>query len=309
MLKTDCRLRSLLAAIIVSALLPDGFATSPVNAQSATTPPTSEPHVALAQDAQAKQVINESVLETGGMVFPKVTPPSNVGAKLSSAAAQAQYCCTPGETRTVNVSSIDLWTSENTRGTVFNPAGGPQEIVYSPPLSCWVISTYSRVVTSANPPYKAWDDAQPANFAYVASSEYESVMNQLKNYVLKLDIASKYKADLNAKIEEIVKSYSKYASSISTSHGQVRHYAQVQGRGLFKGRSWYQGHVRSTEICCPPEVRDAAQLQATLTTWVDQTASKLPKGIPDWRNAPKSNQIQRAPQTLQVKPKVVPVEP
>jgi hypothetical protein len=277
MLKKNYRRLSLLAILIVSALLLAGYGPTSVNAQSTSTQAGLAPKAEPSQDVQAKQAISDSVLTVNGMQFPKVAQPSNADAKMAGATAQRHYCCTPGETRTIEVGEIELWTKPLTRGTIFNPPGGPQELIYSPTLDCWVISSYSRVVTESNPPFKAWDDAQPANFVYVASTEYESVQNQMKNYVLNLNIASKYKADLNVKLEEFVKSYSRYVSSIRTSHGQVRHYAQVQGRGLLNGASHYKGHIISNEICCPPEVRDAAELKMTLKAWVDQTAGKLPK--------------------------------
>ena len=281
MLKKNYRLLSFFTTLIVFTSLLAGYIAPPVNAQStpAQERRTGSPLVLeIAQDAQATQIINDSVLTVNGMQFPKVAPAPNANAKMAEGALNPS-CCKPGDTRTVDVAGIELWTPVNTRAKIFNPPGGPEERIYASLSSCWVISTYSRVVTGSNPPFSASDDAQPANFAYVASSQYESVQNDLKNYVLNLKIDSKSKADLNVKLEEFVRSYRNYASSISTSHGQVRHYAQVQGRGWFNGKSHYKGHLRVTEICCPPEVRDAAQLKATLNAWVDETVSKLPRKV------------------------------
>jgi hypothetical protein len=152
------------------------------------------------------------------------------------------------------------------------------------------------------------DDAQPANFSYLTSSQYQSVYEEMKNYVMNLNILNKYKVDLNLKLEEFVKNYGMYSNSISTSHGQVRHTARIQGRGMFNGRSWYKGHINVTEICCPPEVRDAVQLKMTLKTWVDQTVSKLPRQV--FGNPREIYQSTPGPKgRFSISPDVTPVSP
>ena len=103
----------------------------------------------------------------------------------------------------------------------------PQEAVYSPPSPCWVISSYTRVVMSAAGNYAAKDDAQPPNFSYLTSTSYSNELSSLKNYVGNLNIPPKVKADINVKLEEFVKNYASYASSIQTSHGQIRHMAST----------------------------------------------------------------------------------
>lgn len=224
-------------------------------------------------DQAASQAIEGSLIRVNGMVFPRVAPVGGSAAKN----AFPSSCCQPGDTRAVTgVAEIGLSTPKGLAKSKYVPASGYSEAIYSPPLSCWVISTYSRRVTDANDPYDVMTDAQPAQFSYLGKTEYDSTLNSTKSYVAKLNILDKYKADLNAKLEEMVKSYSNYSNSISTSHGQVRHRARVQGRGAFNGSSWYKAHIDTTEICCPPEVRDAAQLGATLKKWVDETAAKLP---------------------------------
>jgi hypothetical protein len=243
-------------------------------------------------------------LEAGGMVFPKVAPSSTAGAKLTGVAAQTQGTCTPGQTRSLNVASIDISSPNNMARDKQYPAEGPIKIVYSPPDANYVISSYSRVQLSGNHPYQASDSAQPGHFVYLTASEYQSAFEQMKEYVLKLNILDKYKADMNLKLEEFVKNYGKYSLSLSTSHSVVEHTALLHGAGWLNGRSWYKGYIYVTEICAPTEVRDEAQLKMTLTAWVDQTASKLPKGTLgrslDTKNipaAPRTNQ--------QLNPKVI----
>jgi hypothetical protein len=227
------------------------------------------------QAARARQVINDSVLQVGGKLFPKIMQLADF-ANSTGTNAPPQSCCKLGETRKSDVASIDITSPKNMPKNKEYPSDGPIQAVYSPPLSCWVISGYSRVVTSANTPYYAFDDAQPGDFKYTTSAEYQSVLEQMKNYVATFNILDKYKGDLNAKLEEFVKNYGQYANSIGTSHGQVRHTARLKGRGFPNGRSWYKGYIHVTEICCPPEIRDAAQLRATLKSWIDETVNKLP---------------------------------
>jgi hypothetical protein len=250
---------------------------SPVNAQSAsaqTKPASDQAQTDL--DAQARQIFNDSVLQVGGMLFPKIAQPTDQAAKTAGAAVQTQSCCNLGATRKQDVASIDIMSPNNMPKKQEYPSDGPVQAIYSPPLNCWVISSYSRVVTSANSPYYAFDDAQPPGFKYVTNSEYQNSLESLKSYVGSMNILGKYKADLNLKLEEFVKNYASYSGLLSTSHGQVRHTARLKGRGWPNGRSWYKGYINVTEICCPPEIRDAAQLKMTLKAWIIATVLKLP---------------------------------
>jgi len=220
-------------------------------------------------DAVEQRVLSTATRSVKGREFPKLPPMMT---------AKTAGCCQPGDTRNVNgVATIDLSSPKGMAKSQSVPSSGYMEAIYSPPLSCWTISTYNRHVISANDPYEALTDAQPANFHYLTHSEYTSTLEEMKNYVAHLDIAGKYKADLSAKLESFVKSYSSYANDIQTSHGQVRHRARVLGRGMFNGSSWYKAEMNTTEICCPLEVRDQNALRQTLKGWVDDTASKLPR--------------------------------
>jgi hypothetical protein len=233
---------------------------------------TAAAHAQLAKtDADAQRLIQSSVVTVRGMQFPKA--PTLTNAKTTAS------CCQPGDSRSINgVAKIDLSTPKGLAKNKYVPSAGYTEAVYSPPLSCWTISSYNRHVTDANNPYEAMDDAQPANFHYLTNQEFTSTLEEMKHYVATLNILDKYKGNLDAKLESFVKSYSSYKNEISTSHGQVRHKARVQGLGAFNGSSWYHAEINTTEICCPPEIRDQSALRQTLKSWVDDTASKLPRG-------------------------------
>lgn len=214
---------------------------------------------------EVQNVIAASVLRVQGREFPRLFGVSNKSG-----------CCQPGDTRNVNgVATIDLSSPKGMAKNKYVPSSGYTETVYSPPLSCWAVSTYSRHVISANDPFEASADAQPANFHYLTNTQFNSTLEEMKNYVANLNILDKYKVDIVAKLESFVKSYSSYANEIQTSHSQVRHRARVQGRGAFNGSSWYKAEINTSEVCCPPEVRDANALKATLKEWVDETATSL----------------------------------
>lgn len=219
-------------------------------------------------DANAQGTIAASVITVKGREFPRIA---------TLATAKTGSCCEPGDTRSIGgVATIDLSSPKGMAKNKFVPSTGYTEAIYSPPLSCWVIASYNRHVLSANDPFEALTDAQPANFHYLTSSQYTSTLEEMKNYVAHLNIADKYEGDLDAKLESFVKSYSSYANEIQTSHGQVRHRARVQGRGAFNGSSWYKAEINTTEVCCPPELRDQGTLRQTLKAWVDSTSAKLP---------------------------------
>lgn len=258
------------ATLSITFLL--SFGCLPPQAEAQSKSPQVKPapqSPSINQDLRVKRIIDSSVSDVKGMHFPKIAPAQN---------AKTEGCCQPYDTRNVNgVAGIDISTPAGYNKNKFVPPEGPKERVYSPPTSCWIISTYKRQVTDANVPYDASDDAQPANFHYVTSSEYQSVFEEMKNYVGSLNILDKYKVDFNLKLEEFVKNYGNYSNEIGTSHGQVRHTARVQGRGKFNGSSWYRAVINTTEICCPAEVRDTGALRTTLKAWVDQTVKKLPR--------------------------------
>lgn len=222
-------------------------------------------------------LIAQSILVVKGKQFPKLA----VSSVATKTIGSVGYCCEPGETRVVEkVAELDLATPKNYPRKKFIPASGYAEAIYSPPLSCWVISSYRRSEPNARHPYEALTDAQPAGFNYLTDTEYKAVFNDLRKYIFDLDIADQYKVKLDAQISAFVENYGNYAHSISTSHGQVRHRARVQGQGTFSfaGSTWYRAHITTHEICCPPEIRNASALRQTLLSWVDEVAARLPSG-------------------------------
>lgn len=220
-----------------------------------------------------RKILDAAEIRVGGLRFPRVDSlPAGAAGKTDGA------CCQVGDTRQrTDLASIDLETPHGLNRNKYVPPSDYREAVYSPPQTCWVISDYRRVIRGANGPRDVSDDAQPANFSYLTRSEFESIQQEMLEIIAKLDVADNYKGELEAKIEEFIRSYSQYSHSISASHGQIRHRARVQGQGRFRGRSWYRAHINTTETCCPPEVRDSFSMRQTLKTWIDETAAKLPK--------------------------------
>lgn len=312
MSETNCQLRRLVVALIVSVALSVGHGQFTANAQSAAPQTAPAPGNASEQEAQAMKALNDPVTESGGMQFPAVGQQALNGAKLA-AGAHTQGVCTPGETRTHNkVAAIEIVSPKGWPKNRIYPQEGPVKAIYSTPADgVWVISSYNRVVTAANQPFVAHDAAFPPNFKYLSASEYQSVFEDMKNYVLKLDVLDKYKAELNLKLENFVKNYGKYSVSISASHGMVEQTAYLNGRGIFNGSSEYRGHLTVTEVCAPAEIKDAAQLKETLKEWVDGIVPKLPKR--PWGPRPIDTRVnpayRAAPLSPQPELKTTPVKP
>ena len=216
--------------------------------------------------------INSLVANINGLNFPIV----QVIESLRAVGTPGQ----PFETRNqIGVAPIDLETPQGYAKHKFVPLEGPREALYSPSPSGWVISSFAKRVTAANPPTDSSVDAVPANYTFVSSSQYAATLEEVKNYVGSLDIKDQFKIDFNLKLEEFIRNYGSSSSQISTSASTIRHRARVQGRGPFNGSSSYHGVVDVVEVYCPPECRDVAQLKTTLKLWVDQTKAQLPQDV------------------------------
>lgn len=211
-----------------------------------------------------QHAIAESTIEFNGKAFPRIS------AKVSARGASADVCCTLGQTRQRDVLFKTQYTGYNESK---NKQYGP-DILIEGTDPCWVISNYKRVELSAAGKFSASVSHQPANFHLLQSSTFSNEYQNVRSYILSLDIPDFVKAALEAKADVFVKNYSSAAQSISTSNAIVQHVVTLWGAGWGNGRSWYDGYVNITETCCPPEVRDSAALRTTLRAWVDETAKK-----------------------------------
>ncbi|HRH40348.1 MAG TPA: hypothetical protein PKY82_01795 [Pyrinomonadaceae bacterium] len=212
------------------------------------------------------KAINEATLTVKGKLFPKI---KMLNTKKTS---EIQNCCNIGETR--NITAMDIY--DQAEGVY--PQGKvtfETTHVYSPPQTCWVISSYNWSETSNSHATRSLT-AMPGNYTFVTSNQYQKTYEDLKNLVLNMNILGKYKVNLIAKLELFTKNYSDYTQSISVSNPSIALYVKLESKGWKKGRSWLEGKAYTTETCCPPEIRDAVALKTTLTNWVNDTVNKLP---------------------------------
>ncbi|MFL6274810.1 MAG: hypothetical protein ACJ74G_06310 [Blastocatellia bacterium] len=232
---------------------------------------TGSPH-AYAQTGQARQAapdadlkpISDNVLTVKGMIFPKLPRPAN--------AKGAASCCTVGDTRSQEV----MWPHFEEQ-PVFPKGKVTYEgtSAYSPPSTCWVISTYNLSVTAAlHASYNL--TAVPSGYSFITSNQYQQTYEDVKELVLNMNILDKYKIDIVAKLKLFTNNYAAYAQSLSVSNDSLLLYVKLESAGLTKGRSWFVGLVRDTETCCPPEIKDPVALKTALTTWVTNTVNALP---------------------------------
>lgn len=244
------RLNTLIATVSMAVFL-CGF-SSPVLAQS----------IQANQDPDLKP-IRDNTLTVKGMNFPKLLP---------NPLAKTMSCCNVGDTRTQDVfNPFRKEAQAAKKGKVTHESTTP----YSPPLTCWVISSHKLNVLSARgASYHL--TAAPAGYSFVTSNQYQQTYEDVKNLVLNMNILDKYKVDIIANLKQFTNNYASYAQSLSVSHGSLLLYVKLEGQGIFNGRSWFQGTVTSTETCCPPEITNPVELRTALTTWVQNTVNALP---------------------------------
>ncbi|MEK6283020.1 MAG: hypothetical protein AABN95_21895 [Acidobacteriota bacterium] len=229
--------------------------------------------IAFAQGANTLQVnqdpdlqaIRNNTLIVKGMKFPKLPSQSNLRTSGPS-------CCNVGDTRTQDV--FNPFRKEEQaakKGKVTHESTTP----YSPPLTCWVISSHKLTVLSARgASYHL--TAAPAGYSFVTSNQYQQTYEDVKNLVLNMNILDKYKIDIVANLKQFTNNYASYSQSLSVSHGSLLLYVKLEGQGIFNGRSWFEGTVTDTETCCPPQITDPVALRTALTTWVENTVNALP---------------------------------
>jgi hypothetical protein len=247
----------LLALTLVASLaaIPFGVASRVVAQTSRTAP--------AAQDADM-QAIQNNVLTVKGMKFPKLSQ--------ANAKTNGQSCCNVGDTRSHDV--INFY--QETQGV--KPSGKVTyqgTTPYSPPLTCWVISSYGLTDRSMRGASRHLS-AAPAGYNFVTSNQYQQTYEDLKNFVMNMNILDKYKIEILANLKEFTNNYAAYSQSLSVSHGSVLLYVELTSQGKFNGRSWYEGVVNASETCCPPEIKDPLALKMALTNWVNDTIDKLP---------------------------------
>jgi hypothetical protein len=214
-----------------------------------------------------ERAISDATVIIKGKAFPKA--PASANAKM-------QAFCQPYDARQQNqvaevIGELPKNTNKN-RTQLFSST-------YSPALPAWVISSQSRTEMYRIGPVSVTVDTVPGGFHLLTSNQFQTEYNSVKNYVLSLNIADKYKVDINAKLEDYVKNYSSYSMEISSSHGAVVHKAVLSGAGMFNGRTAYRGFIATAEVCAPPEVTDVAGLDQRLRDWVNGVVKSLPKTV------------------------------
>jgi hypothetical protein len=254
---------ALLAACAVGTLY--GPLPAPAGAQSAqrTRAGAEAAQAAAAQDPDM-QAIQNGILTVAGRHFPKVLMPN--------AKSNGQSCCTVGDTRNQEV--IKFYHEEagvSPQGKVTYEGTTP----YSPPSTCWVISSYGLTDVSIRGASRHLS-AVPGGYSFVTSNQYQQVYDSMKDFVMNLNILDKYKIELLAHLQEFTNNYAAYSQSLSASHGSVLLYVKMESQGKYNGRSWYEGIVNTTETCCPPEIKDPLALKTALTTWVNNTVNSFP---------------------------------
>ena len=226
----------------------------------ATTQPNEDPDL---------RAIRDNTLTVNGMMFPKL--PRDPNAKSSAS------CCNVGDSRSGDVIRVlqerqPVYPSGKVTYEGTTPYGVP---------TCWVIKSYNMTVNQAlHASYSL--TSVPAGYSFVTSSQYQQTYQDLKNFVLNLNILDKYKISIIANLQQFTNNYAAYAQSLSVSHASILLYVELESAGLTHGRSAFDGTVHDTESCCPAEITDPIALKTALTTWVTNTVNALPnhgKGI------------------------------
>jgi hypothetical protein len=242
-----------LAASLVA--VPFGVASRVVAQTSRTAP--------AAQDADM-QAIQNNVLTVKGMKFPNLSQ--------AKAKTGGYNCCNVGDTRSLDV--INFKHYENG----VKPAGKityEETRPYSPILKCWVISSYRLTDLSMRGASRNLTGV-PGGYSFVTSTQYQQTYEDVKNFVMNMNILDKYKIEILANLKEFTNNYYAYSQSLGVSDGSVLLSVRLTSQGKFNGRSWYEGVVNTTETCCPPEIKDPLALKTALTNWVNETIDKLP---------------------------------
>jgi hypothetical protein len=228
------------------------------------TPVLTEKTAAAQQDPDL-QAIRDNILTVKGMKFPKLPPSAN-------AKTGGQSCCTMGDTRSHE--AIRFYHEEEgvkPKGKVTYEGTTP----YSPPSTCWVISTYNLTVVSAN--HASYQlTAVPGGYSFVTSNQNQQIYQDLKNFVLNMNILDKYKIEIIANLQQFTNNYAAYMQSLNVNYGSLLLYVKEESPGKYNGRAWFEGIVNVTETCCPPEIQDPLALKTALTTWVNNTVNALP---------------------------------
>lgn len=255
-------------ALATGALLA-GFSLQVASAQPAPSGALGSRPAGREQLARAAAVGNSTV-QIKGMEFPKLASVTGQQKPGGDLAGQSS-CCAIGATR--HVPGRAEISAELPKGTR-KDRQEMSESVYSPPLNCWIISRVTKSTENSIGPVSATEQLTPAGFSMLSASQFEAEQKKLETYVTNLKVDKYFQFDLNKKIEAFTRNYSSYATSISTSHGTLTHRALLKGAGLGKGRTAYKASYGVDEICCPPEVRDAAAFGALMRAWVDQTVQQ-----------------------------------
>lgn len=223
------------------------------------------------QRKAGQEAIAGSIVKIKGKEFPllaKGTAPD----KPQSGGATCELCDTQTFTR---CAAIDLESPNH----VSKDKEYHNEAVCSPTNGDWTIQSYHRVVGSTGTPYNASDSAFPAGYSYLSNTAFSSVKSTMHGFVASIDIPDVIKADLNLKLDTMVSNMSSYVTSLSASHGTVKHSATVYGTGVFNtttGHSWYHGYIDGTLICSPAYLHDQNALTARLKIWVNNVVKRLP---------------------------------
>ena len=202
-----------------------------------------------------------------GMRLPRL-PISKTGARSESI-----YTCNLGDTMNVGpMAHIDLEGASHKPSSYWLPPTGPLDAFLSPPNADWVVMSYSRVVTSAGPPYQLSDSLVPKNFTFLSSGQFNAAKQNTQSYIGNLNLGSSTQYGLNIQLSSIVSNMASYTASIYNSGGGAEIDGRVEGTGVFNpntGHAWLHAYLNATLECAPQYLHDQGALQLALKTWVD----------------------------------------
>ncbi|MFN0112459.1 MAG: hypothetical protein ACKVZH_26675 [Blastocatellia bacterium] len=207
--------------------------------------------------------LNKSLKTVQGKAFPATIGKQGEPQKILSSG-----CCEPYATSTqYRTAEVSVKMPGNTKKDKCTDLTA----VYASPDPCWVAFTYNFTHVSHGGNASFQQGSVPADFKYLSGGEFTQTYDSVKNFVGKINVPPWFKADLETKVENFVKSYSSYSQYINSSDQVINHYGRACGNGLADGKSsWHEGYVDVERKCVPLEIKDAAVLEKTLKNWVDQ---------------------------------------
>ena len=139
--------------------------------------------------------------------------------------------------------------------------------VYNAPPHCIIMSFKVLHKQDLGPTDFSFDFVAKGS-RFISKQEMNQSFTDVLDLATKLNIQGEDYIELKGKLDQKHSNYEKYQTQIEASHSSIRQWAQIQGAGMFNGRTIHEAKAQIELLCIEDYLTNIISLNNHLETYV-----------------------------------------